>query len=279
MRSQIISLVATCIALPCLAVEQTPPVRSALKLLPKEADSRLALVEGRDGAPNPSRWHFVVYDPESQNGLREYVVSGGEVSAIRELSQFADHVSPEAIVGGQVIKVDSNELALMARERAVASGREVASFNYDFSKDPDTGSGIWRIACLDKSGAQIGRLTVDSMTGKTLSENGFAPVAQSVSRPPAIAEGPPADQSADAADSSQPVQKSKRSRSASVASTSERRSTEYASPYDDGTEYADPDDNGSRDNTRSSRHTVYIRRTVPSPVETVHRIIHGIFPF
>ena len=48
---------------------------SALRTLPPEDEQRLARIDGCDGTPTPERWHFLVYDPQTENGYREYVVA------------------------------------------------------------------------------------------------------------------------------------------------------------------------------------------------------------
>src|SRR5687767_13225909 len=84
------------------AVGQTTQSESALRairLLPKSEAKRIARIEGREGTPAPERWHILVHDPKVENGLREYVVAGGELVASRTLSQFAEHLQPGDVVG------------------------------------------------------------------------------------------------------------------------------------------------------------------------------------
>src|ERR1700743_246622 len=72
---------------------------SALKLIPRGEDKRVARIEAREGTPVPERWYILVNDPKDENGLHEYVVSGGEVVASRNVSQFAEVLKPGDVFG------------------------------------------------------------------------------------------------------------------------------------------------------------------------------------
>src|SRR5215210_7382472 len=77
---------------------QAPTALGALKALPKGEARRVARIQAFEGTPTPERWHILVHDPDSENGLHEYVVAGGEVVASREISQFAEELKPEDVI-------------------------------------------------------------------------------------------------------------------------------------------------------------------------------------
>jgi hypothetical protein len=146
---------------------------AALKLLPKDAARRLARIEARDGAPVPERWHFLVYEPDSARGVREFVVAGGKVVAARTLSQFADTLKPADVFGADLVKVDSELIARWATLFAAANGGRIGLVNYQLQKDATLDAPVWTATVLDPSGDQIGALTVNALKGDILNSDGF----------------------------------------------------------------------------------------------------------
>lgn len=145
----------------------------ALKLLPKDAAKRLARIEARDAAPVPERWYFIVYDPALPRGMREFVVAGGKVAGSRELSQFAETVSPAEVVGGDGVKIDSDRVARLAAMFATANGGRVAAINFELARDPAANAPVWRATVLNPDGDQLGVLAVNAVKGAILSHDGF----------------------------------------------------------------------------------------------------------
>jgi len=146
----------------------------AMKLLPKEQAKNLARVEGRDGTPLPERWHILVHDQSSENGLREYVVAGGEIVASRTLSQFAETLTPADVILDETVKTDSAQAAKLAHQYASANEATVASLNYQLKKDGPDAAPLWRVTCLDEGGKELGTLVVSGATGNVLSHDGFS---------------------------------------------------------------------------------------------------------
>lgn len=144
----------------------------AIKLLPKDAPSRVALVEAREAASEPTRWHILVYDPQSENGLHEYVVVGGEIVASRALSQFADALTQDDIFG-DAAKIDSDRASRLAAEFAAANKIEVKSMNFELKKDGSGASPRWSVTCLDGQGNDVGHLVFSATKGTILSHEGF----------------------------------------------------------------------------------------------------------
>jgi hypothetical protein len=158
---------------------------AALKLLPKEAAKRLCRIEARDGSPVPERWHFLVYDPVAERGVREFVVANGKMVAVRTLSQFADTLNETEAFGGETLKVDSETIARWAALFAVANGGKVGSLNYQMAKDPVSNGPVWVATVLDPVGDQLGALTVDAVKGAILNSDGFetAPAPELLASP------------------------------------------------------------------------------------------------
>jgi hypothetical protein len=146
----------------------------AVKLLPKEAVAQLAQIEARDGNPEPDRWHLLVHDPKAESGLREYVVTGGEIVATRELSQFAEKLTAEDVIGEGEIKIDSDAVAKLAQEFAEANNVKLGPVKYELRKQGAEAAPTWRITCTDEAALQLGVLVLTAGKGTLVSHDGFA---------------------------------------------------------------------------------------------------------
>ncbi len=155
------------------AAEQTLPAKTALKALPPGAADRLAIVEGPEGSPEPARWHFLVQDPGAENGFREYVVAKSGVVANREISQFADHLSPEDIIGRGAFKLDSDKAAAIAMKYAAVNGKNVATLTYELRKNATDHKAVWTVRCVDPHGSTIGAVTLEAAKMAVLAHDGF----------------------------------------------------------------------------------------------------------
>jgi hypothetical protein len=145
----------------------------ALKLLPKGEAKKIARIEAREGTPVPERWHILVHDPKDENGLHEYVVAGGELVASRNLSQFAEFVKEEDVFGSSGLKVDSDKLAELAQQYALANNQTITALNYALRKEGAAAAPLWVVTCLDEMGKEIGRLVVSAARGHVVSREGF----------------------------------------------------------------------------------------------------------
>jgi hypothetical protein len=146
---------------------------SALKLLPKDVAKRLARIEARDGAPVPERWYLLVYDPEAERGVREFVVTGGKVVAARTLSQFADSLKLSDVFGGDSVKLDSEQLARWATLFVAENGGRLGSMNFQLTKNPALNGPVWTATVLNPEGDQLGAITVNALKGTILGSDGF----------------------------------------------------------------------------------------------------------
>lgn len=171
----------------------------ALRLLPRGDGKRLARIVARDGTPVPERWHFLVHDAKAENGLREYVVAGGEVVASREVSQFAEGLRAEDVAGADAVKVDSDRAAKQVQQYAELNKLTVKTLHYELKKSA-TGP-LWTVACLDAAGKEVGQLVISASRGTVVSHPGFAaeptplppitPAPEEKSQAPVAAAPPP----------------------------------------------------------------------------------------
>jgi hypothetical protein len=146
----------------------------ALRLLPRGEAKRLAIIEAREGTPVPQRWHFIVHDPKSETGVHEYVIAGGEIVASRDVSQFAESLRPEDVIGNDGLKVNSDRAARLAQDYAIANNMTVATMQYALKKSGAAAAPLWNVTCLDDAGKELGHLVISAAKGTVVSHEGFA---------------------------------------------------------------------------------------------------------
>ena len=146
---------------------------NALRVLLPEQAKNVALITAREGTPEPDRWHIIVYDPDSESGLREYVIAGDRRVASRPVSQFVEKVSAADVLGPGAIKVDSDRLVKTALQYGVANNKTIAALHFDLRKGATDGAPVWTVICTDISGGEMGRLLVSATRGEVLSHPGF----------------------------------------------------------------------------------------------------------
>lgn len=145
----------------------------AMKVLPKNEARKVARIEAREGTPDPERWYLLTHDEQSETGLREYVVVGGEVVASRTLSQFAETVQPEEVIGSEVVRFDSDKAARLAQQYAKVNGVTFDALHYQLRKDGPQAVPIWTLICTNAEGRELGRLVVSATKGTVIAHDGF----------------------------------------------------------------------------------------------------------
>lgn len=145
----------------------------AVDQLPRGEYKKIARIEARDGTPVPERWHIIVHDPKDENGVREYVIAGGELVASRAISQFVETVKPDEVVSSGAVKIDSDQVAKLAQAYAQANNVNIAALNYMLKKEGAEAVPLWNVSCLDETGKEIGKLVVSAGKGTVVSHEGF----------------------------------------------------------------------------------------------------------
>jgi hypothetical protein len=159
---------------------ETTTALSALKLLPKGQAKNLAMIEAHEGTPAPERWHVLVHDKQSETGVREYVIAGGEIVISRNVSQFAQSLTSDDVIGVEGLKCDSDRVAQIAQDYAMVNNIRPASINYKLKKEGADAAPLWRVTCLDEFGNELGNLVLTAAKGNVVSHDGFqgAPVGE-----------------------------------------------------------------------------------------------------
>lgn len=160
-----------------------------MKLLPKGEAKKLARIEAREGTPEPERWYLLTHDDQSETGLREYVVAAGEVVASRNISQFAETVQPEEVIGNEVVKFDSDKAARLLQHYATANHVTMANVHYQLRKAGPEAVPLWTLICTDSAGTELGRLVVSATKGNVIAHDGF-PIEPALPTPAPTPEPP-----------------------------------------------------------------------------------------
>ena len=181
-RMRLFFIMSVCLSASGFAAGST--ALDAVKLLPREQRGRVARIEARDGSPGPERWHILVHDHAAENGLKEFVVAGGALVAERAISQFAESLTPDQILGDGV-RFNSDRAAQLVQQFAQANDIIVASIAYQLRKDGAAAVPLWRLTCYSALGREIGSLTITATKGAIISHQGFT-----VEPAPVVAEKP-----------------------------------------------------------------------------------------
>lgn len=163
----------------------------AFATLPAETGSRLAMIAACEGTLQPERWHFLVHDPGAEGGLRDYVVADGRIVSANGVSQFAAELRPEDVLAPGSVHIDSDHVAVIAREYAAANRVSIASMNYELHKAALGEAPVWKVTCFDELEKPLGWLVIDAGDGDIVERGGFAPTPafrQSSYGEPAIGE-------------------------------------------------------------------------------------------
>jgi hypothetical protein len=146
----------------------------ALNLLGKEAAANVARIEARDGHPFPDRWYILVHDPAQPRGLREFVFSAGKLVGGRTLSQFADSITADEVIGASAIKVNSDQAAGVAAQFAVHNNARLGTVQYELLKSSSPPAPVWRLTCHGAEGESLGTIVLHATKGSLLGFQGFA---------------------------------------------------------------------------------------------------------
>ena len=160
--------------LPAVQARRGETALDAIKDLPKEQAAHVARIEARGGTPQPDRWYILTQDPGADNGVHEFVVSNGEIVASRAVSQFAESLKADDVVGADPLKIDSDKVAKLAHDYADANGATVASMNYELKKDGPDAAPAWTVSCLDDKGNKVGSIVVTAGKGNVVAHDGFS---------------------------------------------------------------------------------------------------------
>jgi hypothetical protein len=146
----------------------------AVGLLPAEEQAALARIEGRDGTPNPERWHLLLYDPAGEAGLREITVADGKIAGSHPVSQFAQSLAKSDVFAGNSLLFDSVHVARIAQEYCRTNGVTAVALHYSLRKGGSDAAPVWTVFCVNAKGEELGHIVVTAGGGAVTFHPGFA---------------------------------------------------------------------------------------------------------
>lgn len=145
----------------------------ALRMLPPETARRIALIEGREGAPVPLRWYLIVYDPAQEHRLAEYVIAGNRLVSARTVSQFAEELSPDDILQTDIPLLNSDAAFRVVDQFARANNLRVSQYNYELKREGAGSVPLWKITCVDEASNVFASITIAAENGTIVRTEGF----------------------------------------------------------------------------------------------------------
>jgi len=146
----------------------------AVGLLPAEDQAALARIEGRDGTPNPDRWHLLLYDASGESGLREVTVADGKIAGSHPVSQFAQSLAKTDVFAANSLLFDSVHVARIAQEYCRTNGVTAVALHYSLRKGGPDASPLWTVFCMNAKGEELGHIVVTAGGGTVMFHPGFA---------------------------------------------------------------------------------------------------------
>lgn len=131
------------------------------------------MIVGRDGTPEPERWHFVVHDQKAEAGFREVVVTGARKTADRTISQFAESVAASDVIPVDSLKVDTDQLTKLAMQFGTINKKPVSAMHFELRKSGPDAAPLWTVTCLDASANELGKLIISAHRGTVIMHPGF----------------------------------------------------------------------------------------------------------
>jgi len=127
-------------------------------------------VIGFFGQPRPPQWLVLVEAEEGSRGLREFVVSGGEIRAERRFRPVPGQDVPDIAIQKGRLKIDA--LAVFATAERLARRKKVSFESAHFQlRCRDAGEEpVWMLSLVGPAQVSIGAVYVSAESGKVLRE-------------------------------------------------------------------------------------------------------------
>jgi hypothetical protein len=151
---------------------------------------QLVEVRGETGQPQPQSWTIVMADPTARGGIREFVVTNGEIASERTpVHGYPVGTGAFPVINFSLLNVDSGEIFKFANKQAVDAKVGFHSVDYTLRTNDADGTPMWVVHLFDYMGAPVGSLRVSAESGKALSalqidpDSRQKPVAQATPAP------------------------------------------------------------------------------------------------
>ena len=151
----------------------------------------LVEVRGETGQPQPQSWTILMNDPSARSGIREFVVTGGEIASERTpVRGFNTGSGAPTALNFTRLNLDSDGAFRVANNQATKTKIGFHTVDYTLRTNDEDGAPMWVLHLFDYMGAPVGNLEVSAEDGKVVRALQVDPDAR---EKPAVAVNPPAD--------------------------------------------------------------------------------------
>jgi hypothetical protein len=129
---------------------------------------QLVEVRGETGQPQPQSWTILMNDPAAKGGVREFVITGGQIASERTPLHGAGAGGRPPLDFAR-LNLDSDGAFKIANTQATNAKVGFHTVDYTLRTDAATGAPLWVVHLFDYMGAPVGKLEVSAETGKVAS--------------------------------------------------------------------------------------------------------------
>jgi len=129
---------------------------------------QLVEVRGETGQPQPQSWTILMNDPAAKGGVREFVITGGQIASERTPLHGASAGGRPPLDFAR-LNLDSDGAFKVANTQATSAKVGFHTVDYTLRTNVDTGAPLWVLHLFDYMGAPVGKIEVSAETGKVAS--------------------------------------------------------------------------------------------------------------
>lgn len=130
---------------------------------------QLVEVRGDSGQPQPQTWKILMADPKARAGLREFVVTGKEITS--ERTPLRSNMAPASLrpLNFTRLNLDSNGAFRIANDQAAKQRVSFNRVDYLLQTNATSGAPEWSLRLFDHMGAPVGDLLLSAENGAVVS--------------------------------------------------------------------------------------------------------------
>ncbi len=130
---------------------------------------QLVEVRGETGQPQPQSWTILMSDPSARGGIREFVVTGGEIASERTpVRGYTVGTGAFPVLNFTRLNLDSDGAFRVANTHATNAKLGFHTVDYTLRTNDTDGAPMWVLHLFDYMGAPVGNLEVSAENGKVV---------------------------------------------------------------------------------------------------------------
>jgi hypothetical protein len=165
----LIFLLGTLAAGPSIAATAYEALQVVKKARGDGVLKHLVEVRGETGQPQPQSWTILMSDPAARGGIREFVVTGGEIASERTpVRGYTVGTGAFPVLNFTRLNLDSDGAFKVANTHAAREKLGFHTVDYTLRMNDADGAPMWVLHLFDYMGAPVGNLEVSAEDGKVL---------------------------------------------------------------------------------------------------------------